>query len=243
MSSQSDPDASSSSSSSITTTTQSTSTAKAVSIPSRIPPGTCFHQNIVTVEIGAEKKVYSIHKDLLVFYCDYFRAAFNGSFTEAAEGKISLPHERVDVVNIVAKFIYTRQLSDGVNCDIPWEVLCRVWIFGDKYQMPALQNKAMNTLLKRVARSGIAPTHCIKLIYDNTCPGSPLRGFIVDLVVWKGNISDIMGSEKCQQWPQEAFIELVRAFGAQRDGGIGVGLPEGIKDKCYYHVHKDDEKC
>ncbi|KAH0273985.1 hypothetical protein KCU91_g5599, partial [Aureobasidium melanogenum] len=238
MSSQTESNASSSKS----TTTQSTS-IKAVSIPSKIPPGTCFHQNIVTIEVGMAKKVYSIHKDLLVFYSDYFRAAFNGSFTEVAEGKISLPHESTNVFDIVVKFVYTRQLSDTVDSDIKWQNLSRVWIFGDKYLMPAFQNEAMSTLLKRVAKSGIVPTNCVKLIYNNTCPGSALRRFIVDLVVWQGNISDIMGSEKCQQWPQEAFIELVRVFGVQRDGGIGAGLPEESIGKFYYHVHKDDEKC
>lgn len=51
----------------------------------------------MTVEVGPDKTAFKIHKDLLVFYSDYFRGAFNGSFQEAVEGKLSLPDECVFV--------------------------------------------------------------------------------------------------------------------------------------------------
>ncbi|KAH0172450.1 hypothetical protein KCU67_g1728, partial [Aureobasidium melanogenum] len=218
---------------------------KAVSIPSKIPPCIFFHQNTVTVEIGSEKKAYSIHKDLLVFYSDYFRAAFNGSFTEAAEGKIRLPHERVEVFNIVTNFVYTRQLSDGVDCDIAWELLCRLWIFGDKYLMPALQNKAMSTLIEQNRKLKVIPVHCVKLIYDNTLPGSPLRKIVVDWTAYKTDMLEFMALEKENpRWTREALVDLVLTMGAKTKEDIGrYALPEGNNGKCYYHVHKDGEQC
>ncbi|KAH0161675.1 hypothetical protein KCU67_g6240, partial [Aureobasidium melanogenum] len=244
MSSQSDSDASSSSSSSITTTTQSTST-KASSIPSKIPPRSCF-QGIVTVEIGIEKKAFHIHKDLLTYYSDYFRGAFNGSFVEATKGKISLVDEHVDVFDVVNQFVYTRQLSDGADSAMGWELLIRVWIFGDKYLMPCLQNKAMNALIQKNRDAKFIPTLQLKIIYDNTLPGSPLRKFVLDLVTYK--VSDMDASmqknNKDNRWPYEALVDLVKALGAKKKENVGVyKLPEERKGKCYYHVHNDGERC
>jgi hypothetical protein len=113
-----------------------------------------------------------MHKDILIFYSDYFRGAFNGSFSEATEGKISLADERVDVFSLVNQFVYTRQLSDKVDSHLEYEILIRAWIFGEKYLMPALQNKVMTAAMKQHAQSGTIPAIHTKLIYANTLPGS-----------------------------------------------------------------------
>ncbi|KAK6000380.1 hypothetical protein QM012_003626 [Aureobasidium pullulans] len=165
-----------------------TSTAKIVSTPSQIPPGYCLL--FVTVEVGAEKKIYSIRKDLLVFYSDYFRAAFNGSFAEATERKISLLQERVDVFNVFNKFIYTRCLSDETDTEISWELLIRVWLFGDRHLIPALQNHVMNTMIEKSAKEKVIPNQHLNLIYKNTLIGSPLRKILVDWIAYETDMPD-----------------------------------------------------
>lgn len=67
-----------------------------------------YFQGVVTIEVGPEKKAFIIHKDLLCFYSDYFRAAFNGSFKEAIDGKLSLPNEKAELFDIVNYFVYTK---------------------------------------------------------------------------------------------------------------------------------------
>ncbi|KAG9533470.1 hypothetical protein KCU93_g339, partial [Aureobasidium melanogenum] len=179
---------------------------------------------IVTVEIGIEKKAFHIHKDLLTYYSDYFRGAFNGSFVEATKGKISLVDERVDVFDVVNQFVYTRQLSDGADSAMGWELLIRVWIFGDKYLMPCLQNKAMNALIQKNREAKFIPTLQLKIIYDNTLPGSPLRKFVLNLVTYK--VSDMDASmqknNKDNRWPYEALVDLVKALGAKKKENVGV---------------------
>lgn len=51
----------------------------------------------MTIIVGKEKKAYNLHKDLLCFYSDYFRAALNGNFKEAAEGKLELPNVTISI--------------------------------------------------------------------------------------------------------------------------------------------------
>lgn len=49
-----------------------------------------FQESVILI-VGPKKKAYTLHKELLCFYSDYFRAAFNGSFKEATERKIEVP--------------------------------------------------------------------------------------------------------------------------------------------------------
>ncbi|KEQ71847.1 hypothetical protein M436DRAFT_50601, partial [Aureobasidium namibiae CBS 147.97] len=207
------------------------------------PQRSCF-QTIVTVEVGAEKKAFLIHKDLLIFYSDYFRGAFDGSFSEAAKGKLFLVDERVNVFSIVNQFVYTRELSDKDNYELDWDVLIRAWIFGDKYLMPSLQNKVMTTLIEKHTRDNFLPTLQFKLIWNNTLPGSPLRKVMVDLVAYKCDLGPFLSMDGGQRWPHEALIELLTVVGAKRKEDIGKrALPESNMGKCHYHIHADGEKC
>ncbi|CAD0088398.1 unnamed protein product, partial [Aureobasidium mustum] len=207
----------------------------------------CF-QSIVTVEIGTGEtaKVFHIHKDLLIFYSDYFRGAFNGSFIEATTGKISLADERVDVFDVVHQFIYTRQLSDEADASIDWKLLVRVWIFGDKHLMPCLQNVAVDMLMRTHEELNGIPCRLLKMIYKNTVSNSPLRKLMVDLTAYKVlNMDEFMRENDEERfWPYEALTDLVKTMGAKTKEDIGVRrLPEAKRHKCYYHIHAEGEMC
>jgi hypothetical protein len=116
---------------------------------------------------------------LLVFYSDYFRGAFNGHFSKATRGMISIADGRVDGFSIVNQFIYTRQLSDKLDTNLDWEILIRAWLFGDKYLIQSLQNRVMSVLIEKNKVTNIIPTLSVKLIYANTLPGSPIRKLLV----------------------------------------------------------------
>ncbi|THW86270.1 hypothetical protein D6D18_07559 [Aureobasidium pullulans] len=53
------------------------SAGKAVSTPNRLPFSKKLYKETVKILVGPEKEVYSVHKELLCFYSDFFRAAFN----------------------------------------------------------------------------------------------------------------------------------------------------------------------
>jgi hypothetical protein len=187
---------------------------------------------------------FLIHKDIIIFYSEYFRGAFNGNFSEAVERKISLADERVDVFSIVNQFIYTRQLSGGVDSHLDAEVLIRAWIFGDRYLMPSLQNKAMTAIMKKHTESGFTPIYQTKLIYANTLSGSPLRRFITDLVAYRCDVGSLMDSHGSQHWPHEALVDLLKVMGAKKMEEFGrFVLPETNKGRCYYHVHANGGNC
>jgi hypothetical protein len=146
----------------------------------------------------------------------------------------------VDVFSIVNQFVYTRHLSDKQGSDVGWEMLVRAWLFGDKYLMPSLQNRAMSILVEKVAKDNLVPTDQLKLIYSNTLPGSPLRKFIVDLAAYRIDMARI----DTKYWSYESLADLVRVMGAKTKEDFGkFSLPEANKRTCYYHIHADGENC
>ncbi|KAG9656966.1 hypothetical protein KCU95_g16738, partial [Aureobasidium melanogenum] len=119
----------------------SRSNMKAMSVEAKTPPNNCF-RGIVTVEVGPQKQAFSIHKDLLCYYSDYFRGAFEGSFKEAVDGKIWLQKEDPTIFDVFNSFLYNRKLqnADGlVGPSLSFATLVDLWIFGDQFVVPLLR--------------------------------------------------------------------------------------------------------
>ncbi|KEQ74392.1 hypothetical protein M436DRAFT_80821 [Aureobasidium namibiae CBS 147.97] len=212
--------------------------AGAVSNPHKVPPRACYLSTHVKIEVGSKKKIYVIHKDLLRFYSDYFRGAFSGSFKEAIEGKVSLPEEREAVFDIFTQFLYSRLLADDRDEKISWATLVDVWLFGDKYLVPSLQNSAMDSLIKKIEVDHSVPTHQIKKIWEKTLPSSPLRRYLLEHTAYRLSASSFQMFEN--HWTREALVELVKTFFDKEDTKKYV-FP--AREKCYYHIHKEGEKC
>jgi hypothetical protein len=198
----------------------------------------CYKGIHVTVEIGPEKKAYVMHKDLLTFYSDYFRAALNGSFEEATEGKISLPDEREDLFDIFNQFIYSRVIADEKGHELNWDVLVGLWLFGDKYIIPSLQNSAMDAIMKRACVRNTTPTSQVNNIWEHTTPSSPLRKYILERVIYKLRVDDFLAKE--HWWTRDALLDLVVAYANKE---IVNSSEAPLRGKCYFHVHKNGEEC
>ncbi|KAG9672397.1 hypothetical protein KCU99_g6937, partial [Aureobasidium melanogenum] len=225
--------------------------SRAVTTLSKRPPGACY-QTLVTIKVGSEKKKFAIHKDLLTFYSDFFRGAFNGSFIEAAEGKLSLPDVEVPIFDIFNQFLYTGRLADGEGHTLRSITLINLWLFGDRFIVPCLQNSAIDALGKRFHKSLSLPTRFNKLIWENTLPSAPLRKYMLDIVVYMADVEVILSSGNEEYWTYEALVDLAKAlFNKQAVGDVEYAeqdpdsnhpaMPK--RDRCYYHVHAEGEKC
>ncbi|KAG9673264.1 hypothetical protein KCU95_g16838, partial [Aureobasidium melanogenum] len=153
----------------------SRSNLKAMSVEAKTPPNNCF-RGIVTVEVGPQKQAFSIHKDVLCFYSDYFRGASEGSFKEAVDGKIWLEKEDPAIFDIFNAFLYNRKLQDAkglVGPSLSFRTLVDLWIFGDKFVVPLLQNITIDSLQQKSDQEIFIPCKTqIRKIYDNTLHGS-----------------------------------------------------------------------
>jgi hypothetical protein len=64
---------------------------------------------VVTLVVGAEKKVFTVHKKLLCDRSAFFSKGFNGQFKEAAEGRMELPNDTSAAFECFLTWLYWDQ--------------------------------------------------------------------------------------------------------------------------------------
>ncbi|KAH0342078.1 hypothetical protein KCU81_g5959, partial [Aureobasidium melanogenum] len=214
----------------------------AVSTPDQTPSSKQFRGKLVTIIVGSTREAFSIHKDLLVFYSDYFRAAFNGSFTEAAEGKIELLDVDQEVFQNFHAWLYTRKLTEPLS----WKLLVHLWVFGDRFQVPLLQNCVMDEIFAKEKRDAELPLCLMKVAYENTVNGSPLRKAAIELLTFYFKIGDdvdgIMTADNRKHFTVEMLQDVIKELDAARKNRVRYGKPPK-RDQCFFHVHGKGERC
>jgi len=198
-------------------------------------------QTTVTLIVGKEKKAYTLHKDLLCFYSDYFRAALNGNFKEAAERKLELPDVAIPLFEAFQVWLYTRDLQGPTDTTEIYHFLASMWLLGDQHQIPLLQNQAMNGIFAKLVETNLFSFSMIPLVYEKTVAGCPLRKAVMEIVAWTMDFKD--WSPSTMGWTVECLSDLVLAIHETRlrKEFVWPGLPQ--RDKCFFHIHGKDEHC
>ncbi|KAK6005766.1 hypothetical protein QM012_007408 [Aureobasidium pullulans] len=231
-----------------TPTQQSAATPSkgAVSTPDK-QPTTEHLQSTVTLVVGNQEKAYILHKDLLCFYSDYFRAAFDGPFREAAERKLRLPDVEESVFERVQLWLYTRNLQLPTDETEIFEILIDLWIFGDQHQIPLLQNRVMDEFFDRCEAADSIASYLIEKVYAKTLAGSPLRKAFIEVVAWAMTIEPESGTFICpgqdNYWTKESLVDLVLAINRARLSKTVKFNELPRRHKCFFHVHAKDEHC
>ncbi|KAI5248628.1 hypothetical protein E4T43_01417 [Aureobasidium subglaciale] len=207
----------------------------------------CF-RGLVTIEVGSNKQVFSIHKDLLSFYSDYFRGAFENGFKEAIEGKMSLLDVDPEIFDIFNAFVYTRGLRNAQGLEgskLSFSILVDLWLLGDRFIIPALQNTVIDCFKEKSDKEGIIPWNAeLHTIYDNTVHGAPLRRIMIDLMVYEDDVSKKQREALLEAWPLEALVDLACNLAIALPERVDTyQLPRRMRDECYYHNHNDGERC
>lgn len=177
-----------------------------------------------------------------MFYSDYFRAAFNGSFTEATEGRIELRDVDLEVFENFHAWLYTRKIPESLR----WLQLVRLWVFGDRFQVPLLQNCVMNEIFDKEQEEAKLPLNWMWSAYEYTVDGSPLRKATIELLAYHSVLEDtddgIMTPNNSWLFTVDMLQDLVKELNAARKSKLGYGK-KPKRDKCFFHVHGKDEHC
>ena len=209
-----------------------------------------LYRESVTLVVGTLKLQYTLHKGLLCFYSDFFRAALNGSFKEAKDRRIEFPE--VDIAFQV--WLYTQNLpkNEVVSTKFypEWPLLIKLWIFGDGHQIPLLQNSVMDAIIDKVEKDNHIPIKELNLAYSDTLPGSPLHKAFTDIMVYR---SMMPGDKNCgnvessclawsDDWPKQACLDVMAEMSR---GWINKASRPSMpmREKGYYHVHLKGEHC
>ena len=59
--------------------------------------------------VGAEKKVFYAHRELLNISSPFFKTALQGEFREASDAVLELPEDKVQVIEDFLQWMYTGQ--------------------------------------------------------------------------------------------------------------------------------------
>ena len=122
----------------------------------------------------------------------WFDAMLKGQWKEAKTGMINLKEEDPMIFEVFAKLVegaldpfeIFREAELGLN-NCPIKIATKVWIFGDFYDAPQLQNQGMHKLLRwcNLERGKYCtPSYMpIKLAYDSTSEVAKLRTFFADV--------------------------------------------------------------
>jgi hypothetical protein len=133
--------------------------------------------------VQPQKHNLHIHKYYIYYYSPFFDAAFNRNFKEGQTQTMEFDDVDVTAFGVLSGWLYTQDISDSEGKLPDLTTLGRVWILGDRFLIPKLQNMAMEAILVKLNQRENIVKFC-KDASQFTSPGSPLIEAIVDLMVW-----------------------------------------------------------
>ncbi|KAF2493990.1 hypothetical protein BU16DRAFT_582997 [Lophium mytilinum] len=225
-----------------------------------LPPITAYDE-LVSVIVGQQKKVFRIHKGVLSYHSSYFAAALEGQFKEGNTGVVELEDDEVEVFHAFYCWIYTRRLRDPLSSPLHKDalpqnsaettlsdlLLCKIYIFGDMRGIPGLQNNALDALHKNILLSWrTLSASIVNYVYSNTVEKSQLRCFIVQL-----NISGY--HDLCEfvekrlkkdrnNYPMDFVIDILQIISTKDKSGAWPRVKHlqetwAKLDRCEFHDH------
>ncbi|KAI9746900.1 MAG: hypothetical protein M4579_007563, partial [Chaenotheca gracillima] len=123
----------------------------------------------ITVGIGDQQKTYEVHESLICEASDYFKTALRGGFKGAETKQVSLLGVEPETFAFVLYWLYSGSLEKLSDTKAAVWCFIKVWLFCEEYQIPELQDEAMNQLrsvCKNESKS--PPLDAARFVYDNT---------------------------------------------------------------------------
>jgi hypothetical protein len=110
-----------------------------ITVASKLPP----NDQPSGLSKMAQEQTFLIHKDFICYYSKFFDAAFNGQFEEGQTQAMTLDDIDPDAFGLLVDWLYTQRVDVDGN-SLP--TLERLWIMGDRFLIPAIQNSAMDCI-------------------------------------------------------------------------------------------------
>ena len=190
---------------------------------------------------GEHQVSVKVHEALLRHYSGYFESALGGNFAEANSGVIDFQdEEEADIVKRFVLWLYTKEYNAPVGIRHTFDVICKLWVFGDKRQIPLLSNMMINKMRDEMVRLSKAPSRCLMFIYENTTAESKLRAFVVWLLVATG-VERMLTKTNRESWPGDASFDLLQAVVERKGAALLSRSDLASFNLCQWHQHEGDE--
>lgn len=187
---------------------------------------------LVTLLIGPEQDKLVVNGHWLAKSSAFFRAALKKEWKEGKERVIALPEESTEHAELYLDFVFGNALPtdhiqdyEQLSLDLPFPTLFDLYIFGERVLNASIRNAVITETIRLMALEddrgdGWIPDWVeAASIYPRTPPTSPLREFIVDVLVQFGKPEDMEGLDlrDCT----EVALDVVAEFSRRAMGGGG----------------------
>jgi hypothetical protein len=177
-------------------------------------------QPIVTIiitspEDSIETQVFNIHQNILCYYSHFFAQKLNNAqpSPDTNPKPITLADAEPGAFGLFVNWIYYQKIRNE-HGKLPSLIeLARLWVFGERFQIAALQNATMDHIRNEVAY----PTDFepfIHFAYMRTGEGCELRRLAIRRLAWTlpEPFKEIVG-----RLPALAQLDLIMELKSQRD--------------------------
>lgn len=213
-----------------------------------------INEKLVTLIVGPEEAHFTWLHEILAFHSPFFAGAIKYScYNESKEHIVYMPEDKPDVVREFIRWVTDHRVGGyGLGSDNPsidpwayWDLMTELYIFGNKYNIPRLQNVAINEIIT-LFRDQYAFPHAITIdkIFEETPVNATFRALVIDMVILTHENPEALidGQDRMGDGFHPDFIkglakrlcQAVRhelSFDAQR-----LNYKQWGSDYCSYHV-------
>jgi hypothetical protein len=147
-----------------------------------------------------------MHDALICALSGFFKAACSRHCGSSESRAIRLPEISVDDFQLYADWVYLSTIGVEDGDDDADEVYCRMYILGDVLDNYRLPTAAMERLIDGIKCTALPSMYTVWDVYERTPTGSPLRKFLVDR--WIGRGDDEKFASNAELYPVEFVQEL-----------------------------------
>lgn len=146
---------------------------------------------MVTIIVGAKKKKFVLHKELVCREAPYFDKMFNGNFEGAKTQECCLQEEKAFTFEVFVFYIYNGYFPEDVEglkavtgITSVYEPIIKFYILADKLMMSKeVKTAALEVFAKARDSSGLRMNEpMIKLVLNRTANDCPMRKLAVDML-------------------------------------------------------------
>ena len=207
---------------------------------------------MVDVYVGAHRRHWCLHRNLLCHHSEYFSTALGGDQKpNPRQLKLELLDDDAAAFEYLVKWLYQGQIDDVTDLPLEkkWDhadTCQKLYLLCDRVKIPHLKNIAMDQFRKGCNEAGLVPgAEEMKPIYDKTQAGSPFRKLVSKIAARQIMDPD---SDKDASTYRDVFlgnpdfaIDVINAIKSGTGGKLFDDPTEG--DHCIYHQHENGDKC
>lgn len=148
------------------------------------------YSDMVEITVGASETLFVVHRELLTLHSQFFRAAFEGGFREAEDGKVHLPDVEAKYFEHVVLWVYSESLEERAfffkDGKPTYFTLLDLYALADRLDIEGMRNALCDRIAVLAEDTNSVPTPSdTYILYETIRPNAPIKQLVLDLFAFK----------------------------------------------------------